>query len=94
MRRPYGSGEIYVKSGSYYGRWRTPDGRRLNRCLGPKRAKGGSGGLTRAQAEQAFRRLQAEEASRPVKPVAEIVTVDQAAERLRQRIEIEGARLS
>ena len=84
MRRPPGSGQIYEKWGAYYGRWRTPDGRRLNRRLGPKRTKGGSDGLTRAQAEQAFRRIQAEEATRkPVEPVAEIVTVDQAAERLR-----------
>ena len=51
---------------------------------GPKRSKGGSDGLTRAQAEQVFRRLQAEEATRPVEPVVEIVTVDQAAERLRR----------
>ena len=95
MKRPYGSGQIYEKWGAYYGRWRTPDGRRLNRRLGPKRAKGGSDGLTRAQAEQAFRRIQAEEATRkPVEPVVEIVTVDQAAERLRERIAIEGARLS
>jgi len=63
--------------------------------IGPKRTKLGSDGLTRAQAEQAFRRIQAEEAKRrPVEPVVEIVTVDQAAERLRERIAIEGARLS
>src|ERR1700754_3575830 len=95
MKRPYGSGQIYEKWGAYYGRWRTPDGRRVNRRIGPKRTKGGSDGLTRAQAEQAFRRIQAEEATRrPVEPVVEIVTVDQAAERLRERIAIEGARLS
>ena len=95
MKRPYGSGQIYEKWGAYYGRWRTPDGRRVNRRLGPEAHAGGSDGLTRAQAEQAFRRLQAEEAARrPIEPVVEIVTVDQAAERLRERIAIEGARLS
>jgi len=95
MKRPYGSGQIYEKWGAYYARWRTPDGRRLNRRLGPKRRRGESDGLTRAQAEQAFRRIQAEEAARkPVEPTVEIVTVDQAAERLRERIAIEGARLS
>ena len=95
MKRPYGSGQIYEKSGAYYGRWRTPDGRRVNRRLGPVRTRGESDGLTRAEAEQAFRRIQAEEASRkPVDPVVEIVTVDQAADRLRERIAIEGARLS
>src|SRR4051812_2721051 len=95
MKRPYGSGEIYVKSGAWYGRWRTPDGRRLNRKLGPVRSRGESDGLTRAQAEQAFRRVRAEEASRkPIEPVVEILTVDQVADRLRERIAIEGARKS
>src|SRR3954471_8192669 len=95
MKRPYGSGEIYVKSGAWYGRWRTPDGRRLNRKLGPVRTRGDSDGLTRAQAEQAFRRVRAEEASRkPVDPVVEILTVDQVADRLRERVAIEGARKS
>ena len=56
MKRPYGSGEIYVKSGAWYGRWRTPNGRRLNRKLGPVRSRGESDGLTRVQAELAFRR--------------------------------------
>ena len=91
MKRPYGSGQIYEKWGAYYARWRAPDGRRLNRRLGPKRKPGCSDGLTRPQAEQAFRRVQSEEASR--KPV-EIITVDQAADRLRERMAIEGARLS
>src|SRR4051794_25898872 len=95
MKRPYGSGQIYEKWGAYYGRWRTPAGQRVNRRLGAKRTRGGSDGLTRAQAEQAMRRLQTEDAARrPIEPVVEIVTVDQAAERLRERITIEGARLS
>ena len=69
MKRPYGTGQIHGKSGAYYGRWRTPDGRQLNRRLG-QASRGASDGLTRAQAEQAFRRIQAEEASRqPVHPV-------------------------
>jgi hypothetical protein len=49
MKRPYGSGQIYEKWGAHYGRWRTPDGQRVNRRLGPKRTRGGSDGLTRAQ---------------------------------------------
>ena len=58
MKRPYGTGQIYEKSGAYYGRWRTADGRRRNRRLGPKRATGSSQGLTRAMAERALRQLQ------------------------------------
>jgi hypothetical protein len=34
MRRPPDSGQIYEKWGSYYGRWRTPDGRRRVRLDG------------------------------------------------------------
>ena len=95
MKRPYGSGQHLREVGRYYGRWRTPDGRHLNRKLGPVRTRGGSDGLTRAQAEQAFRRIRAEEAARkPVDPVVEILTVDQVAERLRERVAIEGARKS
>jgi hypothetical protein len=95
MKRPYGSGQIYEKWGAYYGRWRTADGRRLNRRLGPKRTAGAADGLTRAQAEQAFRRVQAAEHSRRrVDVVAEIVTVDSAAEALRARLALEGARRS
>jgi hypothetical protein len=55
VKRPYGSGQIYEKWGAYYGRWRTPDGQRVNRRVGVKRTRGGSDGLTRAQAEQAMR---------------------------------------
>jgi hypothetical protein len=81
MKRPYGAGQLYEKWGSYYGRSRTPDGRKLRSV----RVKGGSDGLTRSQAEQAFRRLQSEEAARkPVEPVVEIFTVDQVADRLRE----------
>jgi hypothetical protein len=95
MKRPYGAGHIYEKWGSYYGRWRTADGRHLNRRIGPKRSRGGTDGLTRAEAEQAFRRIQGEEAARkPAEPVVEILTVDQVAERLRERVAIEGARKS
>ena len=42
MKRPYGTGHIYEKSGAYYGLWRTPDGRRRNKRLGPKRLRGRS----------------------------------------------------
>jgi hypothetical protein len=95
MKRPYGTGQLYEKSGSYYGRWRTPDGRRLNRRIGPVRHAGESDGLTRAQAERAFRQIRADEAKKPVpKARREAVTVDVAATALCERLAIEGARLS
>ena len=96
MKRLYGTGQLYEKNGSYYGRWRTPDGRRLNRRIGPVRAAGESDGITRAQAERAFRKVQADEArkSRARAKPKRAVTVDFAADALRERLAIEGARLS
>jgi hypothetical protein len=55
--RTYGTGGIHEKHGSYYGRWRTLDGRQLNRLIGPVRTAGAKTGLTRSQAEAAFRAL-------------------------------------
>ena len=34
VKRQHGTGRLYVKWGSYYGRWTTPDGRRVNRRVG------------------------------------------------------------
>jgi hypothetical protein len=55
-KRTYGTGGIHEKHGSYYGRWRTLDGRQLNRLVGPVRTAGAKTGLTRSQAEAVFRR--------------------------------------
>ena len=52
-KRGYGTGQLYVKHGAYYGRWRTLDGRKLNRRIG----RVGTGGITRAEAERQFRKL-------------------------------------
>ena len=45
-------GQLYVKWGAYYGRWTSPDGRRVNRRIGKIRARGESDGLTRTEAER------------------------------------------
>jgi hypothetical protein len=96
MKRPYGTGQLYEKSGSYYGRWRTPDGRRLNRRLGSVRAPETVTASPRAQAERMFRKIQADEAtnSRAKAKRKRAVTVDLAGDALRERLAIEGARLS
>jgi hypothetical protein len=94
-KRIYGTGQLYEKHGAYYGRWRTSDGRRLNRRVGPMRTPGSSDGLTRAQAERAFRKLQEEEERRPTRRRGtEPVTVSQAARSLRRAKALEGARKS
>lgn len=61
-RRAYGSGELKPKrleSGGevWVGRWYDAAGNRIKRHIGPKRARGGSQGLTRSQAERELRKL-------------------------------------
>jgi integrase len=94
-KRVYGTGHLYEKSGSYYGRWRTGDGRQLNRRIGRIRNAGESDGLTRAQAEREFRRLQdAEERAPKSVREARTPTVDEVGDSLRQALRISGARPS
>jgi hypothetical protein len=94
MKRPYGTGHTYEKSGAYYGRWHTPDGRRRNRRLGPLRPPGSSEGLTRAMAERALRQAQEAELAAVVQADdARGRTVD-AVHALRERLELQGARKS
>src|SRR5262249_49931004 len=96
MRRTYGSGHLFIKSGAYYVRWRAPDGLRLNRRVGKGRLKGGAGGLTRAQAGCGSRRLVDELSRQPLTPKSDdpAPTVDEVANEVRDRLQIEGARLS
>jgi integrase len=54
-KRANGAGTVYIKHGSYYGRWLTASGGRANRKLGPVRRPGTAVGLTRAQAEKRLR---------------------------------------
>jgi integrase len=94
-KRSYGTGHLYEKSGAYYGRWWTLDGRFLNRKVGAVRAPGESVGLTRSQAEREFRRMQdaEERAPRPVRG-ADTPTVDDVGDSLRQKLRLAGARRS
>jgi integrase len=94
-KRSAGTGHVYEKWGSYYGRWRTSDGRLLNRKIGKVRSVGEHDGLTRTQAEREFRHLQeAEEQTPRPRHDAEIPTVDTVTDSLRQKLELGGARLS
>jgi hypothetical protein len=56
-RRSNGAGTVFIKHGSYYGRWYTAAGGRANRRLGPVRRPGAAAGLTRAQAEKRLREV-------------------------------------
>lgn len=94
-KRSRGTGHLYEKWGSYYGRWRTLDGRWLNRVVGPVRTPSSNDGLTRAQAERAFRRLQDadERAPRPVRG-AVVPSVNEVSDSLRRKLRLRGARRS
>ena len=56
-KRANGAGTVYIKNGSYYGRWVTLEGGRTNRKLGRVRRPGTRDGLTRTQAEKHLREL-------------------------------------
>ncbi len=93
-KRGYGTGQLYLKHGAYYGRWRTLDGRRLNRRIGTVRDERGTTGLTRTDAERQFRKLQEAEERRPIRAGSERHTLDEATDALRRRLAVEGARTS
>jgi integrase len=95
-KRDYGTGHLYVdpKRDAYYGRWRTSTGRLLNRKVGQVRRRGESDGLTRADAEKKFRKMQEAEEAKPRPVTSPRNTVDRAADSLRQKQVIEGSRKS
>ena len=94
-KRGYGTGSLYEKSGSYYGRWRTATVGYLNRKVGAVRTPASSEGLTRSQAERQFRKLQeAEELTPRPSASARSLTVDELASSLRERLELRGVRKS
>lgn len=95
-KREYGTGGLYVDAerGAYYGRWRTADGRQLNRKVGPVRSRGETDGLTQAQAEKKFRKMQEDEDRKPRPADSGRHTVDEVADSLREKQVIEGARKS
>ena len=95
VKRSHGAGHLYVKHGSYYGRWRGSDGRLVNKKIGKVRQRGQSDGITKAEAERGLRRLVEAETRRPASSAAERPrSVDEVADTLRGRLAIEGARLS
>ena len=67
----------------------------MNRKVGKACIRGEKGGLTRSEAERALRRLIEVESLRPSPTIEERPrTVDDVADDLRERVAIEGARLS
>lgn len=56
-KRAYGTGSLFLKDGAWYGRWRTADGRRRSRRIGPARTNSNRAGLTKKDAEAALREI-------------------------------------
>lgn len=83
-------GAVYEKHGSWYGRWRNDEGRRLNRRIGPVRTAERPAGLTRREAEKAMRRMQVEEETNPIPTRDRVYTVDEAMTALRRRLDYIG----
>jgi hypothetical protein len=94
MRRQHGTGRLYLKWGAFYGRWRTLDGRYVNRRLGKVCERGSQEGISRREAERMLRRLMETETQPRVAIDVRARTVDEVADELRGRLAIEGARLS
>jgi integrase len=95
-RRSYGTGSLYLRIDSagrehWYGQWRA-NGRRLKRCIGPKRQSGARDGLTRPQAEAELRRLMAETPAS--KPTRERLTLAEVAPRYVRNLEAKGRKRS
>jgi integrase len=90
-RRGYGTGSLKRVGGSWIGSWYGPDGRKIRRKVGVVRTPGERDGLTITQAEARFRKMR--EAERPRISV-ERVTMVEAGEELRRRLEIRGRKKS
>jgi integrase len=93
-KRSYGTGQIYLKWGAWYGRWRASDGRRLNRHLGPAREPGTATGLTRREVERLFRKVREAEETAPRPVLASRARIEDAGDSLRRKLAMEGSRKS
>jgi integrase len=82
-KRAYGTGSLFQKSGSWYGKWWV-GGRQVKRRLGGVRQPGSHEGLTRKQAEAALRRMMG--VIRTLSP-EERITFQQAADRYIHHVE-------
>lgn len=94
-KRTYGTGHLYEKAGSWYARWRTSDGRNLNRKVGEMKGAAHPQGLSRPQAERRLRQMQEEEQRTPrLSRGPEVPTVDEVGDSLRKRLKLRGLRKS
>jgi integrase len=91
-KRAYGSGSIRMKHGAWYGSWRTPDGRRTTRKLGPVRK--GRDGVTKTQAEGKLREMILADGVAAAARAIETPTVREAGTTLVARLERDNKKRS
>ncbi len=89
-RRDYGTGSLRLVGRSWVGSWYGPDGRRIQRKVGPARTPGERDGLTKAQAEKRLRELRASVSP----PLNERATIADAGTELKRRLEVRGRKKS
>ena len=87
MRRSYGTGSLYEKSGTWYARWYTAAGRYPHRKVGAARRPGSRDGLTRTQAEAQLRRMIDKDAMAPSRPAGPAPGVEDLAAAFVARLE-------
>ena len=95
VKRPWAPGQLYVKWGAYYGRWRRRMVAGQSAASARSRARGESG---RSHSRRGGTRPAAADRGGGSRPPGRRsngpATVDEVADELRERLDIEGARLS
>jgi integrase len=84
---------LRVVGRSWIASWYGPDGRRVQRKVGPARTEARADGLTKAQAERVLRRMREIESPRAA-PDGQRVTMEEAGREFSQRLELKGRRKS
>ena len=92
-RRAYGTGTLRVVGRSWIASWYGPDGRRIQRKVGPARSEAQADGLTKAQAERVLRRMREIDTPRAARD-GRRVTMEEAGNEFCQRLELKGRRKS
>jgi integrase len=91
-RRDYGTGSLRRVGRSWIGSWYGTDGRKIKRKVGPARTPGERDGLTKAQAEERFRKMRT--AEKPTIDGAARATMAEGGEELCRRLQARGRKKS
>ena len=83
-KRNYGTGGLRRIGASWYGTWRDPDGRKVQRKVGAVRTPGRDDGITKADAEKKLRQMIVESGTRI--PVEDRVTMEVAGREYCRRL--------